>query len=399
MKCPPYTFENSTNPWLMDPKDLSDVITIDNQKITAEYMWSLNAAERTQLLYKVYDYYMQRGFPYESISDEYINNQFKKLVEYNASRVITDDGFISNSGNLCLDVCRHFSSNLFYKARGDKGTKSVEDIFYDKDEFIKVLKNRMGWNISKEDGTERPYMFAISDKQILNGIKNSGLGYGVSNFRPIIAKFIFEKYLSDKAFNNGYEKYIPRIFDYSAGWGARALAALSLGYQYLATDPLTNNNVNNLIKYIELNSDESNLSYCYNYGSEDKEHLEYVISNNSVDMCFSCPPYFTLERYSNDSKQCYNKNNNFKDWIEEYWRNTVQNCKRILKSDGYFGLVIKDFYEKYPLKDEMNRILKEEGFILKDNYQYKTNKNHLSGKKKSGNGIKNNEYILIYVLR
>ena len=47
----------------------------------------------------------------------------------------------------------------------------------------------------------------------------------------------------------------------------------------------------------------------------------------------------------------------------------------------------------------MNRILEEEGFILKDCYQYKTTKNHLSGKKKSGNGIKNNEYILIYEKR
>jgi hypothetical protein len=60
--------------------------------------------------------------------------------------------------------------------------------------------------------------------------------------------------------------------------------------------------------------------------------------------------------------------------------------------------VIKDCYEKYPLKDEMNRILEEEGFVLKDSYQYKTNKNHLSGKKKNGSVIKNNEWILIYEL-
>ena len=70
-----------------------------------------------------------------------------------------------------------------------------------------------------------------------------------------------------------------------------------------------------------------------------------------------------------------------------------------MKDDGYFGLVIKDFYDKYPLKDEMNRILEEEGFVLKDGYQYKTNKNHLSGKRKNGNRIKNNEYILIYEKR
>lgn len=385
----PYTYENSSNPWLMDPKDLSDVITIDNQKITAEYMWSLNASQRIELLYKVYDYYMQNGFPGEFISSEYINNQFEKLIKYDASKVLTNDGFISNSGNLCLDVCRFYCKDLFYKAKGDKGSKSIEDIFYDKEEFIKVLKNRMGWNTSKEDGTERPYMFAISDRQIINGIKNSGLGYGVSNFRPTIAKFIFEKYLSDR------ER--PRIFDYSSGWGARALAAMCLDYTYIGTDPLTSKCVNNLIKDIDLYEYKCGTYYCHNVGSE--FDLTTAIGLGNIDMCFSCPPYFTLERYSEDNSQCYNKNNNFEDWIEYYWRRTVKNCKGYLKDDGYFGLVIKDFYDKYPLKDEMNRVLEEEGFVLKDSYQYKTTKNHLSGKKKSGNGIKNNEYILIYVLR
>ena len=128
----PYTYENSSNSWLMDPKDITDVITIDNQKITAEYMSSLNASQRIELLYKVYDYYMQKGFPSEFISSDYINNQFEKLIKYDASKVLTDDGFISNSGNLCLDVCRFYCKDLFYKAKGDKGSKSVEDIFYDK---------------------------------------------------------------------------------------------------------------------------------------------------------------------------------------------------------------------------------------------------------------------------
>ena len=382
----PYTYENSSNPWLMDPKDLSDVIVIDDHKITAEYMWSLNIEERTKLLYKVYDYYVNRGFPCECLSSKYISNQFKKLCEYDTSKVMTSDGFVSNSGNLCLDVCRYYCRDKFYKARGDNDSRSIEDVFHNKDMFIKVLKNRMGWNTTKEDGTERPYLFAITDKQIINGIRNSGLGYGVSNFRPTIAKFIFERYLSDRK--------NPLIFDYSGGWGARALAAISLGYRYVATDPYTYNNINTLISDI---SDKCYNGFCYNSASENPV-LYQSIEDKSVDMCFSCPPYFTLERYSWSDRQCYNKHNNFVDWIEEYWRSTVKNCKRFLKDDGYFGLVIKDFYEKYPLKDEMNRILEEEGFMLKDSYQYKTSTNHLSGKKKSGKVNKNSEWILIYEL-
>ena len=382
----PYTYENSSNPWLMDPKGkktIDNIIIIDNQKITAEYQWRLNAKQREELLYKVFNYYRKNGFPYELLTKDYMELEFDKLCKYDVSNILTKDGYISNSGSLCLDVCRHFSFNLFYKARGDKKSKSMEDIFNDDEQFIKVLKNRMGWNITTEDGNERPYIFAISDKQILNGIKNSGLGYGVSNFRPTIAKFIFQKYLGNRV--------NPFIYDYSAGWGARAIAALSLGYSYIATDPLTSNCVNNLISFFSKDIEKNK---CYNVGSE--KSLSDIIPNNTIDMCFSCPPYFTLERYSDDNEQCYNKNKNFNDWIDDYWRNTVKNCYKYLKKDGYFGLVIKDYYEKFPLKEEMNKILEEEGFILKDIYQYKTTRNHLSGKKKSGNVSKNNEYILIY---
>ena len=42
-------------------------------------------------IYKVYDYYMQKGFPGEFISNRYIINQFEKLIKYDASEVLTDD--------------------------------------------------------------------------------------------------------------------------------------------------------------------------------------------------------------------------------------------------------------------------------------------------------------------
>ena len=378
----PYTYENSSNPWIMDPKSKEgwdSLIKIDGQSISAEYMWSLNAEGREKLLKKVFAYYREKGFPYEVLNEKDLINEFKKLKSYDSKKILTPEGFISNSGNLCLDVCRHFNKDNFWKAKGDTRSISIEEVFGNDELFIKILKNRMGWNTSKEDGTERPYMFGISDKAIRDGIKNSGLGYGVSNFRPTIAKFFYEKYLK------GIKE--PKVFDYSAGWGARALAAMSLGIKYYATDPLTHEAVNKMLTFY------NGEGRCYNLGSENEEICDLV---PKVDMCLSCPPYFTLERYSEDKTQSYNQFDEYKDWIEKYWRGTVQNCYKILKEGGKFVLIIKDSYKKFEIKKNMEQILFENGFISEEMFQYKTSKNHLSGKIKTGELIKNSEYVLVY---
>jgi hypothetical protein len=385
----PYTFENSSNPWIMDPKSLkgfNELLVLDNQIISAEYMWSLDSKQREDLLERVFTHYRKNGFPYETLSDEEICSEFNKLVKFNERKVLTSEGFISNSGDVCLSLCRHFCKDLFYKARGDSKTMSMEDVFNDDVLFKKVLKNRMGWNTSKEDGTERPYMFGISDSMIRNGIKNSGYGYGVSNFRPTIAKFLYKRYLGDCKGKS--------IFDYSAGWGARALAALSVGAKYYGTDPLTYECVNELFNYFD-----SPYGFCLDHGSQETQDIVETIlggAGEKVDLVLSCPPYFTLERYSDKETQCYNENTNYQDWLENYWRNTVKTGYELLKDEHMFVLIIKDQYKNFSLKDDMSKILEEEGFEKYEELQYKTSKNHLSGKIKTGENTKNSEYVLAF---
>ena len=39
----------------------------------------------------------------------------------------------------------------------------------------------------------------------------------------------------------------------------------------------------------------------------------------------------------------------YKDWLEYYWKPTVQNCNEKLKSGGYFVLVMIEKYKKYEI--------------------------------------------------
>lgn len=385
----PYTYENSNNPWLMGGKDSNipdkKILTLNGHKITSEYMWSLNVEERNALLKEVFEYYRKNGFPTETYDDKFLLDSFSKLEKADHHKVIDDKGYVSNFGQLCLPVCRHFCADKFWKASSES-MMSIEDVFYNDDLFVKVLKNRMGWNVSNEGGETRPYMFTLTNSMIRCGIRNSGHGYGVSNFRPIIAKYIYNKYLAGEI--------NPVIYDFSAGWGARCLAAMSLRFSYIGVDPLTSDNINNMIKFYKEHFYIPGDQICYGLCSQDK--VLYEILPDNIDLAFSCPPYFNLEVYSKDATQSYNQYSNYNDWLEYYWRPTVKICHDKLKDSGKLVFIIKDKYGKLNLKDEMEKIIVEEGFEFVESLQYKTSVNHLSGKASTGRNIKNNEYILTY---
>ena len=379
----PYTYENSSNPYIMDNKNLpKDIIkTKEGIPITAQYLWTLNKTERIECLEYIFNYLRNLGFPYIEMSEEEISKEINKIKKDDFSRVLREDNLISNNINVGLNICQIIAKEEYYNSKGEGSRPSLMEVFNDDKSLIKVLKNRMGWNTSKEDGTVRPYMFQMTHNQILNGIRNSGLGAPISNFRPSIAKYFYDRYLSD------IKGYMPTIFDYSCGWGARALASIGK-YNYIGTDPLTANKINQWFKkYLP----DENIK-CLQQGSE----IYIPEIENKIDMCFSCPPYFTLEKYSEDESQSYIKNANYNDWINEYWKDTVNNCYKYTKENGYFILVIKDKHENYNLRDDMCKIIDEIGFKFIDIFLIKNSRNHLSGKAKSKITTKNNESVIVF---
>ena len=409
----PYTYQNSTCPWLMGIKEENDknneIITVkdkynNNVKCSAKYLWSLNINERINTLNQVFNYYRSVGFPKERLTQSELISVYNKLKDKDENDILIDDvnNIISNSGSLALNVCRHFCVDKFWSASNDR-MLSIRDVFNNDELFTNVLKNRMGWCLTNEGKAEngnnpRPYMFSITDKQIRSGIRNSGGGYGVSNFRPLIAKFIYKKYLNSIV---NTENRNPIIFDYSGGWGARCLSALSLDYDYIFTDPLTYDNIMNLYSFYK-NAGLVDNSFVTGFksGSENKDIYNEILNlyPTGVDMCFSSPPYFTLEIYNKtDETQCYNKYSEYKYWIEQYWNLTVLNCDKILKRGGYFGLVIKESFNKYDLADDMTNYLDNYlNYKLIDTYRMLTSQSHLSSKVRTGNKQKTSEIIFIY---
>jgi hypothetical protein len=353
---------DDTNSIYHDCKNVNkdESIFIDGNALTAEYIWSKQGNDRIDLVHKVLDYYRKRGFPVAQLTDQELSEGFKSLKKCKAT---IENGSVKNSAHTGLEIAKHFTGKLFLQAKGHSKSCSCWEVFHDDALFLKVLKNRMGWVLSDEEREREPYLFNITDKMVFQGMRSSGVAYAASNFKPAVAKALYEKY------------NVKRTFDPSAGWGARAIAALSLGIEYCATDPFTHEPVNKLISYFK------GKGHCSGHGSEENEAYAGA---GKVDFVFTSPPYFDLETYGSDDNQSVVKFNSYNTWLEGFWKKTVENCLTILEDGGKFAFAMVDIVDKRPIAADMLKICEELGLQIVDKIDMITPKGHLSGKAKSG---------------
>jgi len=370
----PYDSSTHHHPWLINTNVDEAIIGPEGLPLTAETIWEKKGQDREDLVQWVYRHYRSRGFVQSSMSDAELLGEFRKLVAKDPNSVINKNGEISNSSTLCNDVCRHFVWDKYFSARNSGNSKSVKEVF-ESEALLDVLRNRMGYCLSNEDGEERPYVFALTDKMVLQGIRSTGLGSNISLFKPIVGKYIYSRYAK------------KRVFDYSAGWGARCLAALSLGLEYYATDPLTALEMNSMVDLF------CGKGKVVDGGSEDPSSYAAI---PKVDCIMSCPPYFDKEIYADNTRQSINKFPAYLDWLTNYWSATVDNCLGILDDGGTFILVMVDSLGKTKLLEDMSMICESKELCLVESIPYRTSTSHLSHKRKTGKASKMNEFVLVF---
>jgi hypothetical protein len=118
-------------------------------------------------------------------------------------------------------------------------------------------------------------------------------------------------------------------------------ACLLSGRKYIGTDP--NKSLFKKLKEYEkylIDNDLISKNACkiYCQGSEIK--ITELI--NTIDLCFSSPPYFNLEEYSTDKEQSIIKYDNYYDWLDFYAKKTINNCEKYLKKNKYLLINIKN---------------------------------------------------------
>ena len=188
-----------------------------------------------------------------------------------------------------------------------------------------------------------------------------GAGY-CSNFRPATAKTIYELYGKDNC----------KVLDTSSGFGGRLLGFFTAKNtsEYVGIDPNTADSCNKFILYMSRYFTNKK-AYVNKIGSEDFTIESYPQYENYFDISFTSPPYFNIERYSDDITQSHVKFNTYDAWVDGFYRNTIYNSCNALKLDGTFAINIfekvdniKEYTEEF-LNDCGFYIVKEDKYLLR----------------------------------
>ena len=389
----PYDKTNSKNePWLMETPEATLLCDPDypTKQLNAAYIWSLQGVERDRLVNSVFRQYRQGSFgdvlATLRLTEEELSNEWVSLKK-NISAGL-QNGELVNSNSTGTNVLKHFCSELFYASKGSaKSSLSCKEVFDNDEQLKSILKNRMGYNSSTEGGLDRPYVFAMSNKMLLQGMRSSGKGYMTSTFKPILAKAIYRHLLAGQS--------EARVFDFSAGWGARALGAgIVPGLEYHAIDPLTADCINDMMKNYDIAGE------VYKGGSENVTTYDSIIKaglKNTFSTAWSSPPYFDLEIYSTELSQSTMRFPVYQTWLEQYWTNTVSNViEHVLTPDGSFAFTMVDKIKKCEIALDMVKVCEQQGLILKEKIPMTTSRSHLSKKASTKIVKKSTEHLYVF---
>lgn len=313
------------------------------------YWNNMSDDELNEYIERIFNYYRQEGFPYYSTDTESRENDFRKLKNYDYTQVWDENVIKQTMHGLGL-AWSYFPHSFEVKCNSKL---SPYDAFIDDKIFRKVITKRL------KMGT---YM---SNSGILKMLKIYSGVQGVSNFRPTAAAAIYERYAP-----NGV------VWDMSGGWGGRMLGAIiSSVNKYIVTEPSTKTHQGLVNLANDFGGMKQFIITCS--GSED-----YIPSKESLDLCFTSPPYYDLEEYCDEKTQSYIKFNTKQSWVEGFLKPTFENCYYGLKPKKYMLINIADPKGKHSvnLEEETIRVAKEVGFKYVGEHKLALSNVNLRGK-------------------
>lgn len=307
---------------------------------TKEKFERANELEKEIMIEEVFEIYRKKNiFPIQYFNDEGIASEIKKCIDKDVN---CDGNILALRFNQGGAVCRYLFPNLHEVECKGTTNNSLINRFMDDHKLKRAIKLSLSIKNS------------VTPSEIRAALELIG-GNVATNFKPMNAKALYELYVP----NGGI------IYDFAAGFGGRMLGALSSknNYKYIAVEPnsRTYDGLLKLGEYIESVTGRRNSFQVFKVGSENFK----LKKKNFVDFAFSSPPYFNLEKYSDEETQCYNKYNEIDEWLEKYVRPTIKNIYDILKDNGKYAVNIADFKignKEIAFVEDWIRISEEEGF-------------------------------------
>jgi hypothetical protein len=223
-------------------------------------------------------------------------------------------------------INRFIFPNMMTAEPKGRGSNSLRDRFWNDAKLKRAI--RICFEFRTGDRLLRPTQLRTALELVT--------GENVTNFKAQNAKAIVE-HLCPVLWGN--------VYGYSCGYGGRLLGigSSNFKYNYIGVEP--NTETVNYLNYLNDVIDEATgvrgtiiQSVSEQYQPED------------IDCAFSSPPYFNLEKYSNEETQCMVQFTTLDEWFDGYVAPTMKNIHQGLNSDGFFATNIAD-YKTYSQKE------------------------------------------------
>lgn len=314
-----------------------------------EYEWShiLETFDKDDVKETLAEVLMSYPIPYPTITENTLYKEYMKLKGIKYPDLLVEDTWYTKMDTYTYDLT--YGDKQIYFRRNNVGNASSN--------YFQV-KNRWSVSGTVSPGPERTWnskefmttlmgamysmKFTHMDEKILRtmiGIRK----YICSQFKPNVAKCIYDYFKSEN------------VLDFSMGWGDRLAGfyASHTGREYVGIDPRTiNHEIYKLQKdYYETNTgffEDGKTSRFICDAAEDVNLTQY---SKYFDTIFTSPPYFDVERYSEESTQSWVRHKNLKDWNEKFLHVALENVWNTLKPNGHLLVNISDIYQRATGKD------------------------------------------------
>jgi hypothetical protein len=160
--------------------------------------------------------------------------------------------------------------------------------------------------------------------------------YICSQFKPNVAKGIYDRYKC------------KNVLDFSAGWGDRLAGfyASEYGELFVGIDPREENHpiYEEQAKFYQKHSTFFETEKRHELLCSPAEDADLSKYEGMMDIVFTSPPYFNVERYSYDDTQSWVRHKKIDDWNKKFLHVALDNVWKTLRKGGILMVNISDVY-------------------------------------------------------
>lgn len=347
-------------------KDVSsDVIVLEYNILSDKlkkgiHKFSFNSDELDQDDYMILSYYYsKKDFVMRKKTDK-LKRLLNNLRNYEPVYIELD---------YSINFRKYFKSNLMDKILKTQYFDSTTE-YFDYNCITEYFQEKCRMECERYDSIIKPIYYWRNPEslyKIFMEIKNINIDNLYSWFYDNVLTCTYFKitlaYSIYKYFN------AKRILDISSGWGDRLVGAIGVNAEcYHGYDPneCVHKGYKEIIEYYGVNKNKYIIK---------KEGFETAKLTEMYDIVFTSPPYFNLEKYSEDTDQSIKKYTNVNEWKNEFLYKSLHNAWNHIKIGGHMAINIEDI---------INKKTGENIYFTEDMVLYATDK------------LKNSKYLGIY---